>query len=209
VRLVVTGEAVAQGNARPVPTSAPGGSENLLAIDVRPLRNRATLRRDLGAALHGTPVFAAIVIAPPALLLGLSLLGFARARWGHQSDAERRRKLHRTASRRLHTATILLHEGRLVASLGEIERVLRAVLAGKLGASAAGMSRDELRAALVEAGAAPPLIDGTVVSLDACDRARFAPGSITAEEASGAIDRAGEIIEGFEKLAPRTPGGGP
>lgn len=206
VRLVVTGEPIAQANARPLPTPAAGGSENLLAIDVRPLRNRATLRRDLGAGLYGTPLFAAIVIAPPALLLGLSLFGFASARWGHQSDAERRRKLRRTASRRLRTATVLLHENRLAASLGEIERVLRAVLAGKLGASATGMSRDELRAALVAAGAGAPLVDGTVAALDACDRARFAPGSITAEEASGAIDRAGEILEGFEKLLPRTPG---
>jgi hypothetical protein len=72
-----------------------------------------------------------------------------------------------------------------------------------MGSSAAGMSRDELRAALAKAGAAPALVDGTVAALDDCDRARFAPGSITAEEASRAIDRAGEIIEDFEKLGAR------
>jgi hypothetical protein len=41
-----------------------------------------------------------------------------------------------------------------------------------------------------------------------CDRARFAPGSITREEAGSAIDRAGEIIEEFEKL-PSQSGGTP
>ena len=203
LRLVVTGQAMAQSPTAAVPTPAAAGSENLLAIDVRPLRNRTALRRDFGAALYRSPTFVGLVIAPPALLAFLGLLGVARARLGEESEGKRRRKRRRAASRRLRTAAALLHEGRLAPSLGEIERVLRELLAGKIGSGAAGMSRDELRAALPKAGAAPALVDGTVAALDDCDRARFAPGSITAEEASRAIDRAGEIIEDFEKLGAR------
>jgi hypothetical protein len=200
LHLVVTGQALAQGTTAPMAAPAAAGSENLLAIDVRPLRNRQALRRDLGSVLYRSPAFLGVVVAPPALLAALGLLGAARARFGEESEGKRRRKLRRSASRRLRTATTLLHEGRLAPSLGEIERVLREILAGKMGRAATGMSRDELRAALAGVGAQAPLIDGTVAALDACDRARFAPGSITAEEASNAIDRAGEIIEGFEKL---------
>ena len=203
LRLVVTGQAMVQSPTAAVPTPAAAGSENLLAIDVRPLRNRTALRRDFGAALYRSPTFVGLVIAPPALLAFLGLLGVARARLGEESEGKRRRKRRRAASRRLRTAAALLHEGRLAPSLGEIERVLRELLAGKIGSGAAGMSRDELRAALTKAGAAPALVDGTVAALDDCDRARFAPGSITAEEASRAIDRAGEIIEDFEKLGAR------
>ena len=206
LRLVVTGQALAQTTAAPVATPAAAGSENLLAIGVRPLRNRPALRRDLGAALYRAPGFLGLVIAPPTLLAFVSLLGMARARFGQESEGKRRRKLRRSASRRLRTAAALLHQGRLVPSLGEIERVLRELLIGKLGTAAAGMSREELRAALETAGARPALVVGTVAALDACDRARFAPGSITAEEASGAIDRAAEIIEDFEKLGPRAGG---
>jgi hypothetical protein len=201
LRLVVTGQATAPtAPVAAMPTPAAAGSENLLAIDVRPLRNRPTLRRDLGAALYRSPLFLSVVIAPPALLGLLSLATAARARLGQESAGKRRRKLQRLASRRLHSATALLREGRLAPSLAKIERVLHELLVGKLGGTAAGMSRDELRAALTAAGAGAPLVEATVAALDDCDRARFAPGSITAEEARRAIERAGEIIESFEKV---------
>ena len=206
LHLVVSGQPLAQAPGASAPLPAPAGSENLLAIDVRPLRNRATLRRDLGAALYRTPWFLSVVIAPPALLGLLALAGMARARLGQETEGQRRRRLQRLAGRRLRSATALLREGRLAPSLAEIERVLRELLSSKLGTAAAGMSRDELRAALAAGGAAPALIDATVAALDDCDRARFAPGSITAEEASRASERASELIEGFEKLGAR-PGG--
>ncbi len=205
LRLEVTGAPLAQApGATATPAPAPAGSENLLAIDVRPLRNR-NLRRDLGVALYRSTAFWAVLIVPPGLLFAVSLAAAARARLGQESEGTRRRKRRRIASRRLRTATSLLHEGRLAPALGEIERVLRELLAGKL-VGANGMSRDELRGTLVRAGAAPELVDGTVAALDDCDRARFAPGSITAEEASRAIERASELIEGFEKLGPRAGG---
>lgn len=206
LHLVVTGQAVAQSPATAVAAPAAAGSENLLAIDVRPLRNRPTLRRDLGSVLYHSPLFLGVVVAPPAALALVGLLGMARTRLGEESEGKRRRKLRRSVSRRLRTATTLLHEGRLASSLAEIERVLREILAGKMGRAATGMSREELRASLANAGADTPLVDGTVAALDACDRARFAPGSITPEEASHAIDRAGELIEGFDRLDSK-PGG--
>jgi hypothetical protein len=206
IPLTVTGQAAASTAVAAVSTPAAAGSENLLAIDVRPLRNRPTLRRDLGSALYRSPALLGVVIVPPALLGLLSLASVARARFGQETPGQRRRRLRRQASRRLRTATTLLHEGRLAPSLAEIERVLRELLAGKLGATAAGMSRDELRAALAAAGGEPALLDGLVAALDDCDRARFAPGSITSEEASRAIDRASELIEGFEKLGARAGG---
>jgi hypothetical protein len=142
----------------------------------------------------------AVVVVPPGLLAFVSLLGIARARMSHETEGKRRRKLRRSANKRLRTATSYLQTGKLAPSLAEIERVLREFLTGKIGRTVAGMSHDELRAALVSLGATTSLVDGTIAALDTCDRARFAPGSITAEEASTAIDRAGEIIEDFEKL---------
>ena len=206
LHIVVTGQAVAQGTTAPLAAPATAGSENLLALDVRPLRNRPTLRRDLGSALYRSPGLLGVVAAPPLVLGLLGLLGMARVRLGEESESKRRRKLRRSANRRLRTANALLHEGRLAPSLGEIERVLREILAGKMGRAAAGMSREELRVTLASAGAEKPLIEGMVAALDACDRARFAPGSITAEEASNAIDRAAELIEEFDKLGSHAAG---
>jgi hypothetical protein len=210
LRLTVTGEALAQGPS-PTPqvsTPGPSGSENLLAIDVRPLRNRPSLRRDFGSTLYRSPVLLGIVLAPPLLLGFVNLIGAARTRLGRETEGKRRRKLRRSANRRLRTATTLLHEGRLVPSLGEIERVLREFLSGKIGHTVAGMSRDELAGALAKMRARDELVQATLAVLEICDRARFAPGSITREEAGATIDRAGEIIEEFEKL-PSASGGTP
>ena len=77
---------------------------------------------------------------------------------------------------------------------------------GKVGRTVVGMSRAELRAALVALGASLTLVDGTLAALDTCDRARFAPGSISTEEASATIEGASEIIEDFEKLGARPRG---
>jgi hypothetical protein len=202
LHLVVTGEAaLAQGTRAPATVAAPAasGSENLLAFDVRPLRSRPSLRRDLGSALYHSPALLGVAVAPPLLLGLVSLFGVARARLGQETEGKRRRKLRRSANRRLRTATAHLRDGRLAPSLGEIERVLSEFLTGKIGRPVAGMSRDELRAALAGIGAGQGLSESTIAALDTCDRARFAPGSINPEEASRAIDRASEIIEAFEK----------
>ena len=202
IHLTVTGESRPQNASAPAATATPAasGSENLLAIQVRPIRNRPALRRDLGAALYRSPIMLAVVLVPPGLLAFIGLLGAARARMSQETEGKRRRKMRHSANKRLRTATSYLQAGKLAPSLGEIERVLREFLTGKVGRTVAGMSHDELRAALAALGARAALVDATIAALDISDRARFAPGSITAEEASTAIDRAGEIIEDFEKL---------
>lgn len=204
--LVVTGEARPSGGNASAPVAAPAasGSENLLALDVRPLHK--TLRRDYASALYRSPALLGVVIAPPMLLGLVGLLGMARTRLTQETEGKRRRKLRRSVDRRLRTAAAHLHENRLASSLGEIERVLREFLTSKLGRTVVGMSRDELRVALTGAGAPQALVDSTIAALDTCDRARFALGSIGTDEASTAIDRAGEIIEAFEKL--KAPAGG-
>jgi hypothetical protein len=206
IRVWVTGEARPQ--SAPAVSRAPStpAGENLLAPEVRPIRNRAALRRDLGTLLYRSPVMLGIVLAPPGLLALVGLWGVARARMSQETESKRRRKLRRSANKRLRTASAYLQAGKLAPSLAEIERVLREFLTGKIGRTVAGMSHDELRAALEAIGAPKVLVDGTIAALDTCDRARFAPGSITPEEATGAIDRAGEIIEDFEKL--RSEAGG-
>ena len=203
IHLVVTGEAAStQGAPAQATVTAPAasGSENLLSIDVRPLRSRPSLRRDLGSALYHSPTLLGVAVAPPLLLGLVGLFGLARARLGQETEGKRRRKMRRSANRRLRTATAHLHEGHLASSLGEIERVLSEFLTGKIGRPMAGMSREELRKALAGLGAAQGLTESAVSVLDTCDRARFAPGSLNPEEASRTIDRASEIIEAFEKL---------
>ena len=182
--------------------TAPGG-ENVLALDIRPLRNRPTLRRDLGASFYKSRGLPAGVVLPPLALALTAFVAFARERLSKETEGTRRRKLRRLARRRLRTAEANLREGRLAQAFGEIERVLREFLTGKLGTQVAGLSWDELRSTLAQAGLAPTLVDATLAALEDCDRARFAPGSVSAEEVRVARDRASEIILQIEKAALR------
>jgi hypothetical protein len=177
---------------------APGG-ENVLALDIRPLRNRPTLHRDLGTSFYRSRGLFMVVVVPPVTLALTAFFGFVRERLSKETESTRRRKLRRLARRRLRTADAHLREGRLVQAFGEIERVLRECLTGKLQRPIAGMSLDELRSALSRAGLAPELVTDTLSALENCDRARFAPGSLSAQEVTTARDRASELILQIEK----------
>jgi len=190
---------VASGSA-----AVAAGGENVLALDIRPLRNRPTLRRDLGTSFYQSHGLWVAVAVPPLALALTALLGFARERLSKETEGTRRRKLRRLVRRRLRTAEAHLTEGRLAQAFGEIERVLREFLTGKLNTQIAGLSWDELRSALERAGMAPTLVDATLAALEDCDRARFSPGSLSPEEVRAARDRAGEIILQIEK-APLRP----
>jgi len=145
-----------------------------------------------------------VVVVPPLALALTALVGLARERLSKETEGTRRRRLRRLVRRRLRSAEANLREGRLVHAFGEIERVLREFLAGKLGTQIAGLSWDELRSTLAQAGLAPTVVDATLAALEDCDRARFAPGGVSVEEVRAACDRAGELILQIEK-APLRP----
>jgi hypothetical protein len=150
IQLTVTGQAMAvQSTQAPAATATPGtsASENLLALDVRPLRTRPSLRRDLGSALYHSPACSAWP-SHRRCCFGWSACRHGahapRTRDGRQAPAQVA-PLGEQAPAHGHRP---LHENRLAPSLGEIERVLSEFLTGKVGRPVSGMSRDELRAAL-------------------------------------------------------------
>lgn len=180
-------------------SAAPAGTENVLGIDIRPLRARPSLRRDLGTTFYRSPLFTGVVVAPP-VAFGLTLLvGRVRERMGKETEGARRRKLKRLVRRRLGAAEKHREQKQTGPFYVEIERVLREVLAGKLGRPVTGLARDELRSHLAAAGLAPEVVDRTIEGLEECDRARFAPGSVGEDEMRAALDRAGEMILQIEK----------
>jgi hypothetical protein len=189
----------APGPAAVRSAGATSGGENVLALDIRPLRNRPTLRRDLGTSFYQSRGLLAVVLLPPLALAFTALVSRLRERLSHETESTRRRKLRRLARRRLRTAEAHLREGRLPHAVGEIERVLRECLTGRLGRPIAGMSWDELRSTMAQAGLAATLTDATLAALEDCDRARFAPGSLSAEEVRTARDQASELILQIEK----------
>ena len=90
----------------------------------------------------------------------------------------------------------------------EIDRVIRETLSHRLGVTVAGLRMDELRARLATSGLAATDSEQVVATLEECDQARFAPGSVPGDDValSAAIDRAERLVAAIEAMAPPTGG---
>ena len=190
--------------------AAPGtvGVENVLPSEIRPLRSRATLSRDLGTTFYQSSSFLLVVLLPPLAFAGTVLFDRVRARMQRDTERGRRRKGRRLVRQHLRAAEEELDKGDAGAFFVEIDRVLRGVLNARLGHSVAGLSREELARELAASGVPAELGNRVVAELEACDRARFAPGAVGQPEMRASLDRAAELILVLEKAPTRNTGAG-
>jgi len=188
-----------------VAVAAPGTAmaaplaQNLLSGGgVRPIRlhlGAATL----SAPPWSRPWFFPLLSLPP---LGLLLaFGFSRAKRMLQTDPrEKRVRLARSAaSKRLLGAKALLAKGDAAAFYAEVARSLTGYLADKQGVAAAGLTRDELSAALVARGHTEDLSRKLGRVLDDCDRARFSPSAGDAPAREAMLGRAENILSELDR----------
>ena len=174
-------------------------AQNLLAGGgLRPIRLR------LGSVQRATPPWAAGWFWPALALppFGLALLlGFAGLRrMLHVDPGDKRIRLARSAAaRRLRGARALLQRGEPLAFYGEIVRAVTGYLADKQGVAAAGLTRDELVAALSARGHSEETVRRLVRVLDDCDRARFAPGSGEAPAREALLGRADQVLNELDR----------
>jgi hypothetical protein len=203
----------AVGDARAAQAGAPGGGglpagvmagvENVLPAEIRPPRATARLTRDLGTTFHGSPAFLLVVLLPPAGLGLTVMVERLRARMGRDTERGRRRKTRALVQGHLRAAAAELDRGHGPGFFMEIDRVLGSVLNARLQRPVAGLSRAELADELTASGLSPALGQRVVSELEACDRARFAPGSATPAEMRATLDRAAELILILERPSPR------
>jgi hypothetical protein len=205
--LRATAAAGAAAAGGPVGTTAPAApaagedahAENVIADDIRPIRTRG-LGRQVGTGFVRTRGFGWLLGFPP-LLLVLALAG-VRARERRLADTEGRRQRLGRQRARGHLSAAEAHRRRHETGpfFAELERVVYVALEARLGRSGRGLSTEELRAALGASGV-PPEVGGRLVeTLETCDRARFAPGTLGDPEglmdsllrqASGLLDALG------------------
>lgn len=204
LRLEVVGDAKAPslpptGAQAGTLAGAPQGAENVLPVEIRPPRNRSELARDLGTTFYRSRWFLGLLVLPPLGLLFTVLFDDLRQRLGRDTERARRRKRQRLVRARLGAAERHLEAGATAPFFIEIDRVLRELLSGKIGRSAAGLSHEELGQALARSSAAPEVSGRLLALLEACDRGRFAPGSVGTEELRAAFATAGELLIELER----------
>ena len=198
-RGALAGTGTAGGHA----SAAAAGVENVISAEIRPIRNRAALSRDLGATFYRSRPFLGFLLAPPlALALG-GLVSRLRERLAQDSHRNRRRRVRQMVRQRLGAAEAHRDAGRASAFYIEIDRVLRDVLAARLRRPVSGLRMDELRELLLQRGMPVDEATRVIAVLESCDLARFAPASATAqgvaEQMSAALERAGELIVAIDK----------
>jgi hypothetical protein len=175
----------------------------VIATEIRPIRTRATLNRDLGATFYRSRPFLGLLLVPP-FALALGRLGArVRERWTADSQRSRRRRVRQLVRRRLGAAEDHRDAGRWTDFHIEIDRVLRDVLAARLRRPVSGLRMDELRDLMLQRGMPGDETTRVIAALEGCDLARFAPTSGDAggarEEMNATLDRAGELIIAIDK----------
>jgi hypothetical protein len=204
IELVVSGEATAAVIGPPTVAGTPptpGGVENVIAAEIRPIRARATPGRSIGASFLHSPGFKITLAAPPVAFFAFAFGTRIRDRLSRDERRTSRRRLRSIARRRLHAAAAHRDAGRAPAFYVEIERVLRETLSEKLRVPVGGLRLEELGALLGARGLPPGDVARVLSVLEACDEARFAPGGESAGRGAQdeMLEKAAALIDLVEK----------
>jgi BatD DUF11 like domain len=208
LRLDATGDATAAG-AAPRASGATGPAvENVITAAIRPIRARTRLGRDVGTTFLRSRAFGWLLFLPPFAFGLVVVTERVRERLALDTRRTRRRRMRTMVRKRLSAAVAHRDAGRAADFYIEIERVLREVLAARLGRGVTGLRRDELSALLAERGMPAEATSRVLAELEACDLARFAPGGAAAgaDAMSASLERADELIGLIEKTSLREDG---
>src|SRR5262245_30224295 len=202
LRLDVTDEgAPAAAVHAPAPSGpASAATDNVIAPEIRPIRARGRLARDVGATFLGSSALFGLLFAPPFAFGVVVLVERLRERLTEETRRARRR-LRTQVRKRLAAAEGHRAAGRTSAFYIEIDRVLREMLAGRLKQPVSGLRLDELGEVLRARGMPAEQATRIVAELEACDQARFARGSdgAGADAMTSTLERAGELILVIQK----------
>jgi hypothetical protein len=180
--------------------AATAGTENVLAAQIRPIRNRSEVRSRIGDRLWRGRLGAALLIAPPGAWLLILLVDGTRRRLARETARSKRRRARRTARRRLRVAEYHIKAQRPSAFFGECARVIYEHLEYRLGAKVEALTLSELRAHLESRGFPRETADAVVQELETCDFARFAPSASGPGEMRAALRRVRALLGMIESV---------
>ncbi|MDE2663692.1 MAG: BatD family protein [Gemmatimonadota bacterium] len=190
VELRVTGRAVEDA----LPGARARGSVEALRSDIRFIRMDTPRFRRRGETLFDRAWFWVVALAPVGMVAGAAGLRRRRDRLAGDQAYARDRRAARVAKKRLARAAGLAGGDDARAFYAETAQALEGFVADKLDTSAAGMIRDDLRAALLRRGAREPAVEEYFAVLEACDRQRFAPVGAEIEERKAFLARAESVL---------------
>ena len=190
ITLTIAPPAASPRSAAAPEPSAAGGE-----FDIRYIKTPAGPLTDQGTPFYASPAFWALILVP--LLINAVILAAVRLlKGGLGVDREsRRRKALTAAVRRLAGASGAGDPG------AEIRAAVLGYFADKLKLEIAGLSINDVRAALVRADLHEhPLLEELTDVLHACDAARYAPEGSRASDSAALAGRAAKALDEMEEL---------
>jgi hypothetical protein len=177
-------------------------SENVLSQQIRPIRNRASVRSGVGERLLRGRLAVGLLAGPPGAWLLLLVGDGLRRRLARETARSKRRRARRTARRRMRVAEYHIKAQRPSAFFGECARVLYEHLEYRLGAKVEALTLEELRLHLTKHGFSRDTAESVVRELENCDFARFAPSASGPGEMRAALRRVRTLLGLIEKARP-------
>lgn len=192
---------VEKGSAEASQTAAGLSKEDvkLLNQDIRFIKTEAGTFRKKGQELINTGTALVMTMIPLVAFIGL--LFYRQKALTEMSDVVsfRSRKALKIAARRLVNAKALLHANKPEAFYAEISTALWQYVSDKLAIDRVDLSIDNVVQRLQEKKISEDLTLKIKACLEACEFARFAPGSSSQEEKNKMFETANNIIVAAER----------
>ena len=185
------------------PTVAP--QENVLAIQIRPIRNRTNLRSRFGERMLRGSRAALILALPPGIWILVLIADALRRRLSRETTGSKRRRARRSARRRLRAAEYQIKAMRPSAFFGECARVVYEHIEFRLGTKVEALTLSELRGHLESRGFPKETSEAVVQELENCDFARFAPSASGPGEMRAALRRVRTLLTWIERVKLQEP----
>jgi len=170
------------------------GELNVLKRGIKPIRRDVELRSRMGHRFYSTWLFKILVFFPVALLCGVFLVFYLRAKFEQETDAKRWRRAKWMARKRFRRARNKMQEQDRSGFYGEVSRVLLEILGERLGENVRGLTSDELEALLIDRGFRNDLSKEIIKELQVCDFARFAKSASSSEEMEDTLKRVRRLV---------------
>lgn len=165
---------------------------------------------DMLTPLYRRGLFVALAPLPLLAALGVTVLRRRRDRFASDVALARSARARKVAKQHLGAAEKALRAQQGAAFYAEVSRALRQYVGDKLNVSATGITHQQLREQLGEAGVASAVVEGLLALLERCDAARFAPGSMAGERLRDALRSAESLLmaldESWGRRGPRRGG---
>lgn len=169
----------------------------ILGSDIEHIRTDVALSDDW-TPLYRRGLFGALAPLPLLAACGMSIVQRRRKRFASDVALARSSRARKLAAKSLGAARRALDANQGEVFYAEVQRALRQYVGDKLNASATGMTHAELREKLLQAGLTEESTAAVLATLERCDAARFAPGSMGHERLQEVLQATEGLLVGLE-----------